>query len=110
MAAQEVAQSVPDMTPQELWDKVCAEYVPEPHVYFVGAPNGLVKIGFASDIDARFAKLVCASPVPLDILAITPGSRVKEREYHHRFKQWRRHGEWFEMSPDIEAEIARLKG
>ena len=109
MAAQEVAQSVPCMTSKELWAEVCSSFRPEPYyVYFVGSENGLVKIGFAGDLDYRFSKLVCGSPVPLTMLAITPGGRPKEREYHQRFKQWRRHGEWFELSDEIKEEIERL--
>lgn len=78
------------------------------YVYFLGAENGLVKIGFASDYSMRISQLCCSSPVPLFPLAATRGGRVEEREYHRRFKDYRQHGEWFFLTDEIEEEIDRI--
>jgi hypothetical protein len=77
-------------------------------VYFLGAENGLVKIGYASDFMRRLPKIALGSPLPLRPLAITPGGRVEERAYHARFKHLRRHGEWFELDQELEDEIDRI--
>jgi hypothetical protein len=79
-------------------------------VYFVGAEEGPVKIGFSRDFHRRLAALQAASPVELRLLAvIVDASPVIERNYHSRFGRHRLHGEWFERSPEIMAEIERLK-
>src|SRR6185437_7936604 len=96
MSAREVAQSVPE------------RFQSESVVYFLGADNGLVKIGFASNWNERLGKLCCGSPVPLIALAIFRGGRSEEREYHLRFKKWRHHGEWFELTDELEEEIDRI--
>jgi hypothetical protein len=77
-------------------------------VYFLGAENGLVKIGFASNFNDRFGRLCGGSPVALIPLAIVRGGRVEEREYHARFDQWRSHGEWFALTDELEEEIDRI--
>lgn len=81
-----------------------------PVVYFVAAPNGLIKIGTTGNIEWRLASLNFQSPVPLTLLVTTKGSHMAEREYHRRFASARAHGEWFTRTPEIEAEIARLQG
>jgi hypothetical protein len=77
-------------------------------VYFMGADNGLVKIGFASNFQDRFSKLCCGSPVPLVPLAIVRGGRVEERAYHEHFRRWRHHAEWFYLTDEMEEEIDRI--
>lgn len=77
----------------------------DPGVYFVGSESGPVKIGFSNDVFRRFRALRNSSPVPLYVLAARSGSRVVEREYHRRFARFRIHGEWFERTPELEAEI-----
>jgi hypothetical protein len=77
-------------------------------VYFLGAENGLVKIGFSSDYLSRLSKLQNACPVSLLPLAVIPGGRVEERAYHARFKHLRRHGEWFELDQEMEDLIDRI--
>ena len=84
---------------------------PEGHiVYFVGGETGPVKIGFTQQ--AMKARLVCiqnGSPVKLYVLATVRAHRNLERLYHRQFSAHRLHGEWFERSPEIQAEIDRLK-
>ena len=77
-------------------------------VYFIGAANGMVKIGFASDFNMRLSQLVCSSPIPLHPLAIHSGGRPEERSYHDRFAASRHHGEWFYLTDEIEAHIDRI--
>jgi hypothetical protein len=83
---------------------------PEGHiVYFVGGDDGPVKIGWTQQpIKERLKCIQNGSPVKLRVLAITPGRRIQEKFYHREFAQFRLHGEWFERSAEIEAEIQRL--
>jgi hypothetical protein len=97
-----------DAEQSETGDDIRVSFVSDSVVYFLGADNGLVKIGFASNFRDRYSKLNCGSPLPLYPLAITHGGRVEEREYHERFKEWRRHGEWFELTDKLEEEIDRI--
>lgn len=78
------------------------------YTYFIGGDAGAVKIGSASSPVERLASLQCGSPIPLRILAVAAGGYAVEREYHRRFESARSHGEWFQRTPEIEAEIARL--
>ena len=75
--------------------------------YFIGAETGPVKIGQTTDIRRRLSALQVASPVRLTLLAVCRGG-CQERMYHSQFAHSRLHGEWFERTPEIEAEIARL--
>lgn len=79
-------------------------------VYFVVAETGQIKIGIARDVEQRLANLQAASPVKLEIAAITDGGLRQEKKYHRQFAEHRLHGEWFSPHPDILAEIARLTG
>jgi hypothetical protein len=79
-------------------------------IYFIGGDTGAIKIGAAIDPLRRLAGLQCGSPIELRILAQGPGSPRDERILHERFAPFRLHGEWFERSPEILAEIDRLNG
>jgi hypothetical protein len=69
-------------------------------VYFIEAPaTGLVKIGKTTDLQKRFAALSTQSPTPLRLLKAIPGYSSEERALHKRFREHRRHGEWFELAP-----------
>lgn len=67
-------------------------------VYFLSAPNGLVKIGSALDVDLRVQEIRSMSPVPLELLGVVAdaGERT-ERHLHRIYHLQRRHGEWFAM-------------
>lgn len=81
-------------------------------VYFVVAElahKTLVKIGFASNMGRRMIALQIGSPVPLRIEYTHPGGRELERALHYRFKHYRSHGEWFEFTEDIKAEIGMMR-
>jgi hypothetical protein len=76
--------------------------------YFIGGEGGPVKIGCTTDVDRRLRDLRQSSPVPLKLLASTHGGQSRETAYHFVFGAHRLHGEWFERTPELEAEIARL--
>lgn len=75
-------------------------------VYFISARElDLVKIGYAFDPVRRFHHLRTFSPVELTLEGAIPGGRNKERELHRRFALARARGEWFRLTPGIQAEI-----
>lgn len=77
--------------------------------YFVGAQQvGLVKIGYAKDVEMRVNHLQVNTPVEVRLLATAEGGLWREREYHIRFAADRVRGEWFKLTPEIEKEIERL--
>ena len=82
----------------------------EPVVYFIGWQGSDVKIGFTRHLRDRLTEIIKRTGSPQRLLAATPGSFQAERAYHHRFAAARKHGEWFNWSPEIEAEINRLNG
>jgi hypothetical protein len=77
-------------------------------IYFVGGDVGAIKIGLAIDPKKRLQSLQCGSPIPLSILATTPGDKKLEYLYHLRLREHRLHGEWFDRHPNVLAEIERL--
>lgn len=79
-----------------------------PVVYFIGPHDGPVKVGFATDLRARFRHLRYMSPSPLHIWGYVAGSMDLEKAYHMRFAASRRHGEWFDRTAGLAAEISRL--
>lgn len=76
--------------------------------YFIGGDEGPVKIGYSVDVPGRLRAHQSSSPVKLRILATASGGLQRECAYHWQFADARLHGEWFERTPEIEAEIARL--
>lgn len=76
--------------------------------YFIGNVDHGIKIGISVQPLERLSILQTGSPVPLRILACTAGGLAVEREYHARFKEHRKHGEWFAPHAEILAEIERL--
>lgn len=77
--------------------------------YFIGGDSGAIKIGFSTDLKARFASIQACSPVLLSVLATAPGGKTREEAYHLQFADDRLHGEWFARTPALLAEIARLQ-
>lgn len=76
--------------------------------YFIGGTSGAIKIGFSVDVASRLKAIRSHSPIPVSILAVRDGGEARETAYHRQFAEHRLHGEWFERTPDLEAEIARL--
>jgi hypothetical protein len=73
-------------------------------VYFV-AGGGLIKIGHSRTPFKRIGALITASPVPVALLTMVPGTMTDEQRLHRRLRDRRRHGEWFAIS---EAEALAL--
>lgn len=75
-------------------------------VYYITAREvGLVKIGCAWDAARRLAALQSCCPVELVLEASFKGSYREERELHARHAEHRVRGEWFTLTPQLEAEI-----
>ena len=78
-------------------------------LYFI-AGAGLIKIGISTNLQSRFRAIRNSSPVPVELLGSCPGTTFFEGMLHRKFAHLRRHGEWFEDTPELRAEIAwRIK-
>jgi hypothetical protein len=68
-------------------------------VYLIGnADNRLVKIGTTTRNSLeRLNGIQTMSPSILTVLWTTPGGRELEHKLHYRFREERRHGEWFDF-------------
>lgn len=67
-------------------------------VYFLQRHDGLVKIGFTTNLDQRIRDLSSAHG-PLAVLRVLNGDKRLERKLHQRFKELREYGEWFRGEP-----------
>lgn len=74
------------------------------HVYFVQRDHS-VKIGHCQDIRKRMAQLQTAHSEPLVLLAVTVAHASLEDAFHHRFRDLRRVGEWFDLTTELRAYI-----
>lgn len=80
-------------------------------VYFARAGDW-VKIGHTDDVATRISDLQTACPLTIRVLAIAPGGRAQEREFHRRLRAHRERGEWYRLCPELIAIIwnaARLE-
>jgi len=78
-------------------------------IYFITARDvGRVKIGFSDSPRTRFIKMRTDSPMPLVLERLCEGDQNAERELHRRFAEFRRIGEWFDLSPEIESYMETL--
>lgn len=69
--------------------------------------TNLVKIGYAKhNVVGRLKTLQTGSPGELELLGSSDGDLRREQLLHHRFAASRVRGEWFDMTPDLAAEIA----
>lgn len=78
------------------------------HLYFIGADVGPIKIGCSHNPKARLKDLQTASPYKLRLLAILEDGGHEEAAYHRWFAADRLHGEWFQPSEKLLAEIADI--
>lgn len=114
MAAQGVAQSVPDAFDEPLdfptlW-KQCEEAVAAERraakgdLYFIRAGDA-VKIGRTIDIVNRLGKMQADNHEKLDCLLLLRGQGHVEAEWHKRFERQRIRGEWFRWTSELHAAI-----
>lgn len=76
-------------------------------VYFIEAEgHDLIKIGYAIDLQKRFAGMMTSSPAPLTLLGILEGGPKLETTIHERLATHRAHGEWFHKTPEVMAVVA----
>jgi len=74
-------------------------------VYFIQSQDGLIKIGWTSDLARRVNNLAVGASGPISVLATTPGGRTLEAHLHERFASDREQGEWFRPSDDLRSLI-----
>lgn len=78
-------------------------------IYFITAREiGRVKIGYSKEPHKRFSKVQSDSPLALKLERICAGDRAEEAGFHARFAGLRTSGEWFDLSPEIEAQMSTL--
>lgn len=70
-------------------------------VYAIGSPGShTIKIGRSNDPQRRLCQIQTMSPVPLQLLWTRGGNHETETYLHHRFAEFRSHGEWFAFTND----------
>lgn len=72
--------------------------------YFIKCGDA-VKIGRTRNVSARLCDLQTSNSTQLELLGVTFES---EDAMHSRFARYRLRGEWFTLSPEIEAYCAQL--
>lgn len=81
--------------------EICGKRFNVGHVYFIqGLSNEWIKIGFSKQPLRRLDDLQAGSPTPLRIIKTVPGDMSLERKLHHYFSEYRKHGEWFDISEE----------
>jgi len=77
-------------------------------VYFITCRAlGAVKIGCAEEPWNRLGNLQAGCPLELKLEATMKGSFQEERQFHEKFAAIRMRGEWFRITPEIEALMLR---
>ena len=80
-------------------------------VYFIRAGQSkAVKIGWTADLRVRLSGLQTGNDKPLRVLLALRGDREVEAGIHHRFRRWRRSGEWFWLHEEIMQFVAEHIG
>jgi len=69
-------------------------------VYFLQREDGLIKIGYSSDIDARIDQLN-RSHKGLKVLRVIHGDQRRETMIHQQLKAHREYGEWFRPEAQV---------
>jgi hypothetical protein len=93
------------------------EFIEQPQgfVYLIQGA-GLVKIGWAVSPAKRLKLLQTGSPVLLELLGFIRGDQETEAYLHWKYARWRKHGEWFALTPSQinhilkDDEVARREG
>lgn len=97
----------PDKTistqPPELAEKAAQRSEPG-YLYLVQAlGTDRFHIGLTNQIERRFHDLQRNSPFPLKLIisAYSPNPQAQELRLHKLFGEWKLHGEWFELPPEV---------
>jgi hypothetical protein len=90
MSAHEVAQSVPETFPDDLYFMSCDDFV---------------KIGRSTNVGNRQRNMQCNNPLDIDCICRLPGRGREETIWHEAFEDdcWR--GEWYHRTPALEKAI-----
>lgn len=70
-------------------------------VYAIAADNGLIKIGFTTNLRARLSHIRCHNAFDVTPLGQMPGGRQDEKRIHERLALHRVHGEWFSRATEV---------
>ncbi len=72
------------------------------YIYLIAGPEGLYKIGRASNVIARFRAIANTYGRPVRLIHSFPAAQyiAAEREIHARFASKRAFGEWFRLDED----------
>lgn len=77
--------------------------------YFIRCDTtGRIKIGYATDVRARFFSIQCGNSTPVTMLAAIPDHGDVEHLVHAHFIGAHSHGEWFHSTPELLAFVASL--
>ena len=76
-------------------------------VYFVRRLDGLIKIGYTSNVQGRMQQLFREFR-PLDLLLVLYGSMRTEKAHHRHFAALRATGEWFTPGEDLLTYISAM--
>lgn len=82
-----------------------------PVVYYLGRPDGAIKIGHTTDLAARVARLHLEHLGAI-LLAFEPGTEALEAQRHHEYQHARLlgQGEWFRPDPALLTHVSALVG
>lgn len=79
-------------------------------VYFATIrEQNVVKIGCSFEPESRLKEIQVGCPYPVRIEATLPGSHEEEKALHRRFADDRLRGEWFTITPMIDAVMAAAR-
>jgi len=79
-------------------------------IYFITAREvGRVKIGCADKPQERFSMIQSSSPVELALERVMAGDYWEEQGLHRQFAHLHVRGEWFALTPELEAFMAGLE-
>lgn len=80
------------------------------YVYFLRPTGhaGPIKIGHSCVPYERLKAMMCWSPLPLELVAMTPGGDELEHRLHAAFAHLHSHGEWFNAAPELTAVVETI--
>lgn len=81
------------------------EDFPSDWIYFLRPVGfaGPIKIGTSTNPLSRIKVHQPSSPFELELVALVPGGPRYERWLHKQMAPWRRHHEWFDINPGLQA-------